>query len=244
MTNSQYAFQMNVQILVDNIPLRDKRSLYFWTFTAPEVITPQEFKRRWNNFLRMLKRVFPDVPWVRVFELHPGFDGDWNGHGLHIHAITNQRLDVDLVRKVALGANLGRIHAKMIPHGRASNYLAKYLDKTKRSNAPILKRMRLWQTINFGDLKVCVKNITRFTFKSWLMKELRPLGGDIRHYLYTKHRYLSESLWLTVGLKHGYRRLMSIGEYIDTNFYELAQTLNHFYNDFRSCNNLKPMYVY
>jgi hypothetical protein len=244
MTNSQYAFKMNIDVLVDNIPLRDKRSLYFWTFTAPEVITPKEFKRRWNHFLTNLKRTFPKVPWIRVFELHPGDEGDWNGHGLHIHAVTNHYLDVDMVRKVAQMANLGRIHAKRIPHGRASNYLAKYLDKTKRSQAPILKGMRLWQTINFEDLKVLVKNIVRYTFKSWLMRGLGPLGGEVRKYIYDHNKTLAERLWLKVGIKAGFRRWKAINEYIDNNSYELAQTLIKPYNDFRACNNLNPMYVY
>jgi hypothetical protein len=141
-------------------------------------------------------------------------------------------------------ANLGRIHAKRIPHGRASNYLAKYLDKTKRSQAPILKGMRLWQTINFEDLKVLVKNIVRYTFKSWLMRGLGPLGGEVRKYIYDHNKTLAERLWLKVGIKAGFRRWKAINEYIDNNSYELAQTLIKPYNDFRACNNLNPMYVY
>jgi len=233
-----------MQILVDNIPLRDKRSLYFWTFTSPEVIETKEFKRRWNIFLIMLKRAFPKVPWVRVFELHPGIDEDWNGHGLHIHALTNQLLDVNRVREIANSANLGRIHAKRIPYGKATNYIAKYLDKTKRSKAPILKGMRLWQTINFGDLKVCVKNIVRYTFKSWLIKGLKPLGGDLRQYIRDHSQILSERLFLRVGIKAGYKRYKAIGEYIDDNLFDLAQTLIRPYNDFRACYGLSPMYIH
>ena len=235
---------MNMEILVENIPLRDKRTLFFWTFTAPEVLEPQEFKRRWNNFLRNLKRAFPKVAWVRVFELHPGVDEDWNGHGLHIHALTNRLLDVDIVREVANQAQLGRIHAKRIPHGKATNYIAKYLDKTKRSNAPILKGMRLWQTINFGELKVCVKNIVRYTFKSWLIRSLKPLGGDVRQYIRDHNQTLSERLWLNVGLKSGFKRYKAISDYIDRNLYDLAQTLIRPYNDFRSCYGLQPMIVF
>lgn len=240
MTNSQYAFKLNVQTLVDSIPLRDKRSLFFWTFTAPEVLEPKEFKRRWKIFYKKLRRTFPDNMFIRVFELHPGEQGDWNGHGLHIHALCHLLIDVHTVRHIANSAGLGRIHVKRIPVGKATNYISKYLDKTKRSRARILKGMRLWETINFQGKNTKVKNILRLTFKSWFLRTIETH----RKYLRQVNPQLAQQLSLQVSIQWGYRRFKILSQFFDTYVYELAQSLIGIYNKLRQDYNLSPVYVY
>lgn len=77
MTNSEIAFGLTLESLFEG---HTSKKVFFWTFTTLEVLERKEFMRRWDNFVRRIKRLYPGMPWVRVFELHPGLDGDFNGH--------------------------------------------------------------------------------------------------------------------------------------------------------------------
>ena len=92
-----------------------------WTFTFAAVLDVKATRKRWNHLLTLLKRRWPKLAGLRVFELH-------KSHGLHVHLVTNRWIDVNVARELAFMAGWGRIHVMRIPPERAS-YLAKYLSK-------------------------------------------------------------------------------------------------------------------
>ena len=83
-----------------------------------------------------MKRTWPELQGIRVFEMH-------KRHGLHVHMVTNERIDVVQARALAEKAGWGRIHVTVMPAEHA-RYLAKYLSKER---PPCLKRWRLWADI-------------------------------------------------------------------------------------------------
>jgi hypothetical protein len=95
-------------------------------------------RKKWNHLLTLLKRRWPKLAGLRVFELH-------KNHGLHVHLVTNRWIDVNVARELAFLAGWGRIHVMRIPPERAS-YLAKYLSKERPE---CLKGWRMWA--GFGD---------------------------------------------------------------------------------------------
>jgi hypothetical protein len=107
--------------------------LYMWTFTFAEVLSLNDTRSRWNHFLTLMRRRWPLLCGLRVFELH-------EQHGLHVHLVTNRFIDVNETRRLAKAARWGRIHVTRIPVERAQ-YLAKYLTKDRE---PCLKSWRLW----------------------------------------------------------------------------------------------------
>lgn len=92
---------------------------------------------------------------IRVFELH-------EEHGLHVHLVTNQFIDVNRARVLAEKAGWGRIHVKRVPAERVG-YLAKYLRKQRPE---CLKRWRLWAGFGQGWERTKVKDVIRETLFS------------------------------------------------------------------------------
>src|SRR5947199_3034230 len=80
MTKSKAAFLFASQTL-------GKQRLYLWTFTFEDLLAVKETRKRWNHLLTLLLRQWPTLQGLRVFELH-------EEHGLHVHLITNQFIDV------------------------------------------------------------------------------------------------------------------------------------------------------
>lgn len=120
----------------------------FWTFTHPQALDYNDFRKAWNRLLTYLRRRFANWSGIRVFEAHPGHPESDYHHGLHVHFIAVDFFDVFEVRRVIESAGWGRVHvAKVRDNERCGSYLAKYLAKSKRS-AP-LKGWRLWSTVNF-----------------------------------------------------------------------------------------------
>lgn len=111
-----------------------------WTFTFREVLSIPDTRKRWNHLLTLIRRRWPNLCGLRVFELHP------KGHGLHVHMVTNRFVDVTGVRTVSSQAGWGRIHVEKIPKARAA-YLAKYLSK-KRPEC--FRHWRLWAGFGKG----------------------------------------------------------------------------------------------
>ena len=103
MTKSKAAFLLASQTL-------GKQRLYLWTFTFRELLAVKETRKHWNHLLTLLLREWPNLQGLRVFELHPG------GHGLHVHLITNQFIDVNRARELATQAGWGRIHVIPMPN--------------------------------------------------------------------------------------------------------------------------------
>ncbi|PTX93832.1 hypothetical protein DB345_19845 [Spartobacteria bacterium LR76] len=104
-----------------------------WTFTFSDVLEIKETRKLWNHLLTLLKREWPDLCGLRVFELH-------ETHGLHVHLVTNRYIRVELARKLAKKAGWGRIHVMRI-NAEGAKYLAKYLSKERET---CFKRWRLW----------------------------------------------------------------------------------------------------
>ncbi len=118
MTKSKAAFLFASQTL-------GKQRLYLWSFTFKELLAVKGTRKRWNHLLTLLLREWPSLQGLRVFELH-------QEHGLHVHLVTNQFIDVNRARELATQAGWGRIHVTPMP-SEHSGYLAKYLSKEGRT---------------------------------------------------------------------------------------------------------------
>lgn len=127
MKKTQIAFQMSAERLAE------RGRLYFWTFTFSETLDITKTRRRWNHLLTLMRRRWPKMCGLRVFEMH-------KTHGLHVHLLTDRYLDVNKARSMAKKAGWGRIHVERIP-GSKAGYLGKYLSKER---PPCLQRWRLW----------------------------------------------------------------------------------------------------
>lgn len=138
--------------------------LFFWTFTFKEVLSIKETRSRWNHFLTLLKRRWPKMSGLRVFEMH-------EEHGLHVHLLTDRFLDVNEARKLAARAGWGRIHVMRIPAAKAG-YLAKYLSKERE---PCLKGWRLWAGFGKNWEWVKVKHVEVDSVFSRTFRTFGPL---------------------------------------------------------------------
>ncbi len=127
LTRSEAAFLFSC----DRLALQGR--LYLWTFTFAEVLDLVDTRKRWNHLLTLIRRKWPEVCGLRVFELH-------KEHGLHVHVLTNKRIDVNECRLLSKRSGWGRIHVERIPKEKTP-YLAKYLSK-ERPQA--FRRWRLW----------------------------------------------------------------------------------------------------
>jgi len=145
MTKSKAAFLFASQTL-------GKQPLYLWTFTFRELLAIKETRKRWNHLLTLLLRTWPDLQGLRVFELH-------KEHGLHVHLVTNQFIDVYRARELAMQAGWRRIHVTPMPSEHAG-YLAKYLSKERPE---CLYRWRLWAGFGKGWEWTKVKDVVRQT---------------------------------------------------------------------------------
>jgi len=148
MTKSKAAFLFASQTL-------GKQQLYLWTFTFKELLPVRETRKRWNHLLTLLLRQWPNLQGLRVFELH-------QEHGLHVHLVTNQFIDVNRARELATRAGWGRIHVTPMP-SEHSGYLAKYLSKERPE---CLYGWRLWAGFGKGWEWTGVKDVVRETLFS------------------------------------------------------------------------------
>ena len=159
MTKSKAAFLFASQTL-------GKQQLYLWTFTFKELLAVKETRKRWNHLLTLLLRKWPGLQGLRVFELH-------EEHGLHVHLITNQFIDVNVARELAMVAGWGRIHVARMANEHAG-YLAKYLSKER---AECLYRWRLWAGFGKGWEWTKVKDVIRETLFSRVYQSCKEWKG-------------------------------------------------------------------
>lgn len=130
--------------------------VFLWTFTFREVLDVTEAKKRWSDFLKYPKRglvpAFPEMSGIRVFEMHPG-GKEGLSHGLHIHAVVDCRLPVDIVRLIwhRFAGEGSRLHVKSVPRDGA-HYIGKYLGKERD---PCLGSARLWAPFGKLDATRC-----------------------------------------------------------------------------------------
>src|SRR5438132_3427663 len=148
MTKSKAAFLFASETL-------GKQRLFLWTFTFRELLAVKETRKRWNHLLTLLLREWPNLQGLRIFELH-------QEHGLHVHLVTNQFIDVNRARELATQAGWGRIHVTPMP-SEHSGYLAKYLSKERPE---CLYRWRLWAGFGKAWRWTQVKDIVRETLFS------------------------------------------------------------------------------
>jgi len=160
MTKSKAAFIFASQTL-------GKPRLYLWTFTFKELLPVRETRKRWYHLLTLLLREWPSVQGLRVFELHPA------GHGLHVHLITNQFIDVNRARELAIQAGWGRIHVRPMP-GAHAGYLAKYLSKERPE---CLYRWRIWAGFGKGWEWTKLKDVIRETLFSKVYRACKEWKG-------------------------------------------------------------------
>ncbi|MDX2080723.1 MAG: hypothetical protein SFU53_08050 [Terrimicrobiaceae bacterium] len=183
MTKSQVAFQFSAERLAES-------GLYFWTFTFREVLDIKDTRKRWNHLLTLMKREWPDLCGLRVFELH-------KKHGLHVHLLTNRYIRVERARDLATKAGWGRIHVCRAKPS-AADYLAKYLSKERE---PCLKRWRLWAT--FGEWEHSrVKNVALQTARARIWAVCKEkFGWSGNKGLFERSR-LVEEIYLTAILEN------------------------------------------
>ncbi len=159
MTKSKAAFLFASQTL-------GKQRLYLWTFTFKELLAVKETRTRWNHLLTLLLREWPNLQGLRVFELH-------QEHGLHVHLVTNQFIDVNRARELATQAGWGRIHVTPMP-GEHAGYIAKYLSKERPE---CLYRWRLWAGFGQGWEWTKVKDVIRETLFSKIYRACKERKG-------------------------------------------------------------------
>jgi hypothetical protein len=159
MTKSKAAFLFASQTL-------GKQRLFLWTFTFRELLAVRETRKRWNHLLTLLLREWPSLQGLRVFELH-------QEHGLHVHLVTNQFIDVNRARELATQAGWGRIHVTPMP-SEHSGYLAKYLSKDRPE---CLYRWRLWAGFGKGWGWTRVKDVISETLFSRVYQACKEWKG-------------------------------------------------------------------
>jgi len=143
MARSKVAFLMSCEKF-----FATRKRAYFWTFTFPRVMPDHWYPNTWNRFMRKVQDVWPLVQGLRVVEIHPG------GHGLHYHAIVDERLNVHIVRRLWKQCGGGyRIQAQTASRESAM-YLAKYIAKSGQLGSG----MRRWGCIG-GFKGVRCKNL-------------------------------------------------------------------------------------
>ncbi len=166
------AFKQSAQTLAEG-----HKSLYMWTITSKKTLEPKQFTKLMHTVFDKLKRQYPDVPFLRVWEWHPGttINGEEMSHGLHCHLISTRFMHVLQVRtmiqtiKTKLGTNLLQCNVVKVPAKKGINYLSKYLVKGEKPEC--LKNMRMWGAINF-DGKSKVSDMERKSFRSWVIRGL------------------------------------------------------------------------
>jgi hypothetical protein len=133
MSKSKQAFLFSAERL-------GEQGLYMWTLTFRELLALKDTRKRWNYLLTLMKRRWLELCGLRVFEMH-------KEHGLHVHLITNRRIYVNEVRRLAKKAGWGRVNVKRVPPERAA-YLAKYLGKARPE---AMHGWRLWGAFGRWD---------------------------------------------------------------------------------------------
>lgn len=157
---TQVAFQMSAERLAE------RGRLYLWTFTFAKALNIADTRERWNHLLTLLRRRWPKLCGLRVFEMH-------RSHGLHVHLLTDGYLDVNAARSMANKAGWGRIHVERIPASKAG-YLGKYLSKER---PPCFKGWRLWAAFGKDWDWTKVGHLEKYSAFSRVYRHLKSACG-------------------------------------------------------------------
>jgi len=181
MNRSQAAFLFTCALL-------GKEKLYMWTFTFAELLAVKETRKKWNHLRTLLLQTWPELRGLRVFELH-------KEHGLHVHLVTNQFIDVNQARILAEQAGWGRIHVTPMPAEHVG-YLAKYFSK-KRPEC--LKRWRLWDSFGEGWNPTKVKDVEKQSMLSKIYRACKEWQGwEGKGNFFTRMDFTRRMLFFTI----------------------------------------------
>lgn len=165
-----------------------QEKLYLWTFTFADVLAVKDTRKKWNHLLTLLLLTWPDLCGIRVFELH-------KEHGLHVHLVTNQFIDVNKARELAQQAGWGRIHVTPMPAAHVG-YLAKYLSKERPA---CLKHWRLWAAFGEGWEPAQCKDIEKQSLFSKIYRSCKEWKGwKGRGDFFTRMDITRQMMFLTI----------------------------------------------
>ncbi|SDU18212.1 hypothetical protein SAMN05444156_2455 [Verrucomicrobium sp. GAS474] len=177
MNKSLVAFQLTCDKLFARYEV-----LYFWTFTFKEAMPDWYYSRTWNRFWVDFTGHFPDlIRGVKVAEHH-------KTHGLHYHAILNQRLPVGLVRRIGSKYGIGRVHVMKCDKG-AVGYLEKYLGKQHWKD--FHAGCRRWSPVGTWDHTKVSDIVVESDFTRQLAFETRGKKIDYRTYRGYRQNYMA-----------------------------------------------------
>ena len=181
MTKSKTAFLASSRKLATD-------RLFMWTFTFKELLGVKDTRKRWNRLLTAIKRAWPELQGIRVFEMH-------KRHGLHVHMVTNERIEVAEARELAEKAGWGRVHVAVMPAEHAQ-YLAKYLSKDR---PPCLKRWRLWAAFGEGWEPTRVKDLTRESLFSTIYRACKEWQGwNGKGHFFERRDFALQMVFMTI----------------------------------------------
>jgi len=144
-----------------------------WTFTKWGCFDLDIECKQWSLVSkRLVNRGFR---FVRVFEIHPG------GHGLHVHCVAHEFIDIRDVYECCIDTIFGHIDVEQIePPEKAARYVSKYLSKQCR--IPALKSRRLWASCGHdGGEKVLTSEIEVDSIYSRFYREALAEGAPNHH---------------------------------------------------------------
>lgn len=187
MSRRAYAFCESVDQLFEN----NGGKIYMWTFTWAKPHNNDYYRQSWKNLIREFKKHWPLLGGLRVFEMHGGSQNLFGeSHGLHVHALLNDRIPIARLRKLSDKCGMGRIHVQKCNPDQAK-YLAKYL--TKKAEVPLPKGMRAFGTVcmnegSGGYTRVRdIEMTSPFTrnVATWQQRlRVKQMGPDLIHTIY------------------------------------------------------------
>lgn len=145
--------------------------VYFWTFTFKKVYADWVYSYAFSAFYRDLSNRFGHMLLgVRVVEPH-------KSHGLHYHALLNQRIPMDLVRRIGSQYGIGICWVEKADFGSV-HYLAKYLSKSKRKGQRLYKGIKRWATVG-GFVGTRVRKMIVESEATDCMRSFVRIGGQL-----------------------------------------------------------------
>lgn len=116
--------------------------VYFWTFTCKEVHPDWCYSEIWRRFNLDLQNLYGGLlAGLKVIEFH-------DNHGIHWHALLNQRMYAPIVRRIGKRYGIGRVHVRKKPADEgAIGYLADYLTEDFKRTNPLYCRASRWGTV-------------------------------------------------------------------------------------------------
>lgn len=117
--------------------LQESPRLYFWTATFAKAIPVWRVNPAWHWAWRGLTDFYGSIRGIRVAEWH-------EEHGIHFHFVIDQRLAIEVVRKIFQRFDFGRINVQLVrnPKGTA-RYLEGYLNKGEKLGFGLRRFTRL-----------------------------------------------------------------------------------------------------